>query len=43
MGRNDQNYDDALVAFVQRHPAAKNWIKGIYFLLKNHLLSPVFI
>ena len=28
MDKNNKDYDSALVAFVERHPAAKNWLKG---------------
>lgn len=29
MDKNDESYDEALVAFVQRHEAAKRWIRGL--------------
>lgn len=28
MDKNSKEYDSALVAFVDRHPAAKGWLKG---------------
>lgn len=28
MNKNSKDYDPALVSFVERHPAAKNWLKG---------------
>lgn len=32
MDKNTKEYDDAIIAFVQRHPAAKNWLKGEFNL-----------
>ncbi|KAL9893249.1 cellular Repressor of E1A-stimulated Genes isoform 1-T1 [Glossina fuscipes fuscipes] len=43
MGKSDQNYDDALVAFVQRHPAAKNWIKAHTFYLCELDIKNIFV
>lgn len=41
MDKTDTNYDEALVAFVQRHESAKRWIRGWLRLLL--LLLQVFI
>lgn len=33
MNQNDKNYEGALASFVERHPASKNWLKGMMLYL----------
>uniref|UniRef100_A0A1A9WNR1 CREG-like beta-barrel domain-containing protein n=1 Tax=Glossina brevipalpis TaxID=37001 RepID=A0A1A9WNR1_9MUSC len=43
MSKSENNYDDALVAFVQRHPAAKNWINAHTFYLCELDIKNIFV
>lgn len=38
MDKNSKEYDDAIVAFVQRHQAAKNWLKGELFIIAHYFI-----
>ncbi|XP_065361623.1 protein CREG1 [Calliphora vicina] len=43
MNRNGNEYDGALVSFVQRHPAAKNWLKEHNFYLCELNITNIFV
>ncbi|KAM7361399.1 cellular Repressor of E1A-stimulated Genes [Cochliomyia hominivorax] len=43
MDKNDKNYDAALVAFVERHSAARNWIKAHNFYLCELNITNIYV
>ncbi|XP_023301314.2 protein CREG1 [Lucilia cuprina] len=43
MDKSSNDYDGALVAFVERHPAAKNWLKAHSFYLCELNITNIFV
>uniref|UniRef100_T1PLY7 Pyridoxamine 5'-phosphate oxidase n=1 Tax=Musca domestica TaxID=7370 RepID=T1PLY7_MUSDO len=43
MDKNAKDYDPALVSFVERHPAAKNWLKAHAFYLCELEIENIFV
>ncbi|XP_013117036.2 protein CREG1 isoform X1 [Stomoxys calcitrans] len=43
MNKDDTSYDEALVSFVERHPAAKNWLKAHKFYLCELDIKNIFV
>ncbi|XP_075144583.1 protein CREG1-like [Haematobia irritans] len=43
MDKNSPIYDSAIVSFVERHPAAKNWLKAHTFYLCELDIKNIFV
>ncbi|XP_061399212.1 protein CREG1 [Musca vetustissima] len=43
LDKNSRDYDPALVSFVERHPAAKNWIKAHEFYLCELEIENIYV